>query len=254
YSGGNASGMVAKSWATFMIGPLRPPSAAASSIAFLPRSSASPNSRAPAMRAATPLILAPTRSSRAARAEEGMASRAVVGLLARTSTGSMAPVETHGARGCYLPDSCEILSSIHRATSSILPDASAEDHSGGGGARHVKIDPVETEKHNDRCDRLSRPLEEVFGRFHQRIIQDRALPLGCLWPHSDVIAASKQFADRVKAERTVHFELLLGEQLIRRRFVRITRKAALVIDDIIVFIARDRRFHIEQYALSVLWI
>ena len=62
YSGGNASGMVAISWATFMIGPLRPPSAAASSMAFLPRSSASPNSRAPAMRAATPLILAPTRA------------------------------------------------------------------------------------------------------------------------------------------------------------------------------------------------
>ena len=38
YSGGSASGMVAISCATFMIGPLRPPSAAASSMAFLPRS------------------------------------------------------------------------------------------------------------------------------------------------------------------------------------------------------------------------
>src|SRR5215467_13732769 len=34
-------------------------------------------------------------------------------------------------------------------------DASAEDHSGGGGARHVKIDPVETEKHDDRCEGCS---------------------------------------------------------------------------------------------------
>lgn len=67
-----------------------------------------------------------------------------------------------------------------------------------------------------------------------------------------MIAAPKQFADRVKAESTVHFELLLGDQLIRCRFMRITRKAALVIDNIIVFIARDRRFHIEQYAFAVL--
>ena len=43
YSGGSASGMVAMSWATFMIGPLRPPSAAASSMAFLPRSRLKPN-------------------------------------------------------------------------------------------------------------------------------------------------------------------------------------------------------------------
>ena len=47
YSAGSASGMVAISWATFMIGPLRPPSAVASSAAFLPRSSASPNSARP---------------------------------------------------------------------------------------------------------------------------------------------------------------------------------------------------------------
>ena len=62
YSGGSASGMVAMSCATFMIGPLRPPSAAASSMAFLPRSSLRPNNRAPAMRAATPPMLAPTRA------------------------------------------------------------------------------------------------------------------------------------------------------------------------------------------------
>src|SRR5262249_44288378 len=44
------------------LGPFSPPSATASSIAFLPRSSVMPNSRAPARRAATPLILAPTRA------------------------------------------------------------------------------------------------------------------------------------------------------------------------------------------------
>ena len=62
YSGGSASGMVAMSWATFIIGPLSPPSAAASSNAFLPRSSVMPNNRAPAMRAATPLMFVPTRA------------------------------------------------------------------------------------------------------------------------------------------------------------------------------------------------
>ena len=62
YSGGSASGMVAISCATFMIGPLRPPSAAASAMAFLPRSSVMPRKRAPAMRAATPPTLAPTRA------------------------------------------------------------------------------------------------------------------------------------------------------------------------------------------------
>ena len=62
YSGGKASGMVANSWATFMIGPLSPPSAAASSAALRERSSPRPNSRAPAMRAATPPTLAPTRA------------------------------------------------------------------------------------------------------------------------------------------------------------------------------------------------
>ena len=62
YSGGSASGMVAMSCATFMIGPLRPPSAAASSVAFWPRSRVRPKNRAPAMRAATPPTLAPTRA------------------------------------------------------------------------------------------------------------------------------------------------------------------------------------------------
>jgi len=62
YSGGSASGIVAINWATFMIGPLRPPSAAASSLAFLPRSSVSPKKRVAAIFAATPPTLAPTRA------------------------------------------------------------------------------------------------------------------------------------------------------------------------------------------------
>ena len=53
YSGGSRSGMVAISCATFMIGPFSPPSAAASSAAFLPRSSDRPNSRLAANFAAT---------------------------------------------------------------------------------------------------------------------------------------------------------------------------------------------------------
>ncbi len=43
YSGGSASGMVAISWATFMIGPFRPPSALASAAALLPRWPSRPN-------------------------------------------------------------------------------------------------------------------------------------------------------------------------------------------------------------------
>ena len=64
------------------------------------------------------------------------------------------------------------------------------------------------------------------------------MPLRRLRPHSDLIASGKDFGDGMEAKRAVHFELLLGEQLIRRRFMRIARKAALVIDDVVVLIAR----------------
>ena len=47
YSGGRASGMVAISWATFIIGPLRPPSARASAAALPAPRSFAPISRAP---------------------------------------------------------------------------------------------------------------------------------------------------------------------------------------------------------------
>ena len=50
------------SCATFISGPLRPPSAAARSAAFLASPRSRPNSRAPAIRAATPPTLAPTRA------------------------------------------------------------------------------------------------------------------------------------------------------------------------------------------------
>ena len=62
YSGGITSGMVARSCATFMIGPLRPPSACASAAAFEAPCPSRPNSRAPAIRAATPPTFAPTRA------------------------------------------------------------------------------------------------------------------------------------------------------------------------------------------------
>ncbi len=62
YSGGSASGMVASSCATFMIGPLRPPSAAASAAAFLLSSESRPKNRWLATRAATAPTLVPTRT------------------------------------------------------------------------------------------------------------------------------------------------------------------------------------------------
>jgi hypothetical protein len=60
YSGGNASGMVASSCATFIMGPFRPPSARASSAALSARSNVIPSAREPIIRAATPLMPAPT--------------------------------------------------------------------------------------------------------------------------------------------------------------------------------------------------
>ena len=60
YSAGSASGMVASSCATFMIGPLRPPSAAVSAMALPARLGVRPRKRSPAMRAATPPTLLPT--------------------------------------------------------------------------------------------------------------------------------------------------------------------------------------------------
>ena len=60
YSAGSASGMVESSCATFISGPLRPPSAAARSAAPRARSCSTPNRRSPATRAATAPTLAPT--------------------------------------------------------------------------------------------------------------------------------------------------------------------------------------------------
>ena len=61
-SGGSRSGIVASIWASFITGPLRPPSAEARSAAFFGSERSRPKSRAPAMRAATPPTLAPTRA------------------------------------------------------------------------------------------------------------------------------------------------------------------------------------------------
>jgi glycerol-3-phosphate acyltransferase PlsY len=55
-------GIVAIIWATFISGPLRPPSACASAAAFEAFLPSRPSRRAPAMRAATPPTLAPTRA------------------------------------------------------------------------------------------------------------------------------------------------------------------------------------------------
>ena len=62
YSGGSASGMVARIWAAFMSGPLRPPSAAFNSAEWRPWSRSRPSMRAPTSCAANPPTLAPTRA------------------------------------------------------------------------------------------------------------------------------------------------------------------------------------------------
>ena len=60
YSGGTASGMVASSCATFMIGPFRPPSASASAKALPARSGVRPSNVGAGIRAATPPTRVPT--------------------------------------------------------------------------------------------------------------------------------------------------------------------------------------------------
>ena len=61
YSAGIASGMVDRSCATFISGPLRPPNALVSATA-LAASPSPPKNRDPAILAATPPTLAPTRA------------------------------------------------------------------------------------------------------------------------------------------------------------------------------------------------
>src|ERR1700694_1098812 len=58
----------------------------------------------------------------------------------------------------------------------------------------------------------------------------------------------------MKAQCTVHLELLLRKQLICRALMRIARKAALVVDDVVVLVASDRRLHVEQDAPLILRI
>src|SRR5262245_32097778 len=72
--------MVASSCATFMIGPFKPPSAAASSSALAARSSGTPKKRAPANRAAVPPSCVPTFAYRRARAENRFFSRSDMNL------------------------------------------------------------------------------------------------------------------------------------------------------------------------------
>ena len=128
-------------------------------------------------RTAAPRRCAPRpRSYWRRRARSGRRGRRSDWLRGRSWAGSTDPAEIGGARGGYGPDGGEILSSIHRArpSSSISPTASAEDHSGGGGGRHVKIDPVETEKHDDRCE--GRPLVALDNGRRRMAQRDRDGP------------------------------------------------------------------------------
>src|SRR3954463_9540715 len=93
--------------------------------------------------------------------------------------------------------------------------------------------------------RWPRPFQQILGGLYERVGEPRALPRCRLRPHSHIVIAQEHFVDCVKAQRAIGFELLLGEQLIGSRLVRIARKAALVIDDIVVL----GRFYIEQDAL-----
>src|SRR4029079_8267856 len=102
--------------------------------------------------------------------------------------------------------------------------------------------------------RWPRPFQQVLGGLYERVGEPRALPRCRLRPHSHIVIAQEHFVDCVKAQRAIGFELLLGEQLIGSRLVRIARKAALVIDDIVVLIAGNGRFYIEQDALLILRI
>src|SRR3954447_11444848 len=107
---------------------------------------------------------------------------------------------------------------------------------------------------SDLRARRSRPFQQVLGGLHERVGERRALPRCRLRPQSHIVITQEQFVDCVKAQRAIGFELLLGEQLIGSGLVRIARKAALVIDDIVVLIAGDGRFYIEQDALLILRI
>src|SRR5271157_965362 len=52
----------------------------------------------------------------------------------------------------------------------------------------------------------------------------------------------------MEAKGAVGFELLLGEKLVGRRFVRKRRIAPLVVEDVILLVARDRRLEIDEDA------
>src|SRR5262249_35401184 len=77
YSFGSASGMVESSCATFISGPLRPPSAAVSSRAWRARSIDMPNTRSAPSLAAKPPAAAPPRAHRGTRPPREFSSSSV---------------------------------------------------------------------------------------------------------------------------------------------------------------------------------
>ena len=121
YSGGTASGMVAMSCATFMIGPLSPPSMRASSAACAPRSTSRPSAREPIIRAARPPT--PAADPRIAGEPAGKPVRLVVASSEAidASLGFAAGARQPGSRpksfpcaGALPPKQCSLPSAIAR--------------------------------------------------------------------------------------------------------------------------------------------
>src|SRR5262249_9033669 len=94
----------------------------------------------------------------AAGAERGLAARSVMGVLDGSCRDRwrLRRQPARWRRDVVLEPSCEAVG---------LAGGEREDHSGGRCGRHVKIDPVETEKHEYGCeDRSPVALDQGIGR------------------------------------------------------------------------------------------
>ena len=118
YSGGSASGMVESSCATFIKGPLRPPSAAARSAALRALSCSMPKRRPPAMRAATAPTLVPRARSARPSPKTGCPRRPSSAHVARADAAALrhigaarpankAAIRSRSDRCLRLPPGCQ---------------------------------------------------------------------------------------------------------------------------------------------------
>ena len=156
-----ASGMVAMSWATFMIGPLRPPSAAASSIAFLPRSSAEAEQpRAGDARRDAAHIGA---DARIARGAGGEAVGFAVGHGSMLSARDDHRADSRSAGPRWRAHAFGQLSRIQRVRlSSLTSPAASARIIAVASAGHVEINPVQSEE-DDHGAKAARLLPSTNG-------------------------------------------------------------------------------------------